>query len=578
MRKRLAEAVEYSKKQMQPYRRNRYDAIRQYVGRNYNDKGSAERVPVNMLELLVSVYSTLLISQNPSVTVSTEYDDYRSWARTLELATQQRIKRTHLATHLERTVREALFSVGVTKVGLRHSGDIEIDGENHEVGESFAKNVGLDDLILDFTARNDEEFQYIGNTARLPYEVVMESKRYSNKESIAPVEDMIAPDGQSRAEEIGASRAGKEWLHQPYDMHELFLPMDRLIVSMAADDSGKIHAVEEWDGPPHKSGPYHFLSFFDVPDSVMPLAPIASTMDLHMLINRIWVKLGRQAVRQKEVIGYRGGAHEDAERAKDAVDGALFQMDDPKGVNAMRFGGVDQLNLAFGINTKNLYSYMAGNLDALGGLQAMSDTGVQDKMLQGAASQRSERMQSRAISHAAAVISDIAWYMWTDPLIEMNVVKTIPGTDIRVPATFSPERIRGDFFDYAFEISPYSMQYRSPGQRSQALLGVFNQLIMPLAANGMLAAQGISIDMTELLDLVSKLQNMPELKQILVFSEGAGGTPAERGPSSSPTTHRIHERINRPGQQGGDAATLQALSGGGGTNPQEMANAMKATK
>ncbi len=49
----LRKAIEHSRRRLQPYREKRVVAVREFVGRNYSDTGSRDRVPVNMLELFI---------------------------------------------------------------------------------------------------------------------------------------------------------------------------------------------------------------------------------------------------------------------------------------------------------------------------------------------------------------------------------------------------------------------------------------------------------------------------------------------------------------------------------------------
>ena len=45
--KKLCEAIEYSRRKLEPFRRQRTSAVKQYVGAHYTDESAPERMPVN---------------------------------------------------------------------------------------------------------------------------------------------------------------------------------------------------------------------------------------------------------------------------------------------------------------------------------------------------------------------------------------------------------------------------------------------------------------------------------------------------------------------------------------------------
>ncbi len=67
----LHDAVQFSWGRLQPFREERLMMLRQYLGFHYGENGATDRVPVNMLALLVDILSRFLISRNPQVMIST---------------------------------------------------------------------------------------------------------------------------------------------------------------------------------------------------------------------------------------------------------------------------------------------------------------------------------------------------------------------------------------------------------------------------------------------------------------------------------------------------------------------------
>lgn len=52
----LQQAITWSRRQLEPFRRNRVEFLRQYVGSRYSNDGSPQDVIVNLLETMVNTY------------------------------------------------------------------------------------------------------------------------------------------------------------------------------------------------------------------------------------------------------------------------------------------------------------------------------------------------------------------------------------------------------------------------------------------------------------------------------------------------------------------------------------------
>jgi hypothetical protein len=96
----------------------------------------------------------------------------------------------------------------------------------------------------------------------------------------------------------------------------------------------------------------------------------------------------------------------------------------------------------------------------------------------------------------------------------------------------------------------------------------------------MLQQQGVTPNIIGFLDLVALYQNMPEVNQIINVNDALGGV--EGGPVTtdkplqSPVTHRINERISRPGmtRQGHDQI-MQQMMAGSSMQPSQQAAAQR---
>ena len=89
---RLQNAIEYSRRKLQPYREKRLHAIRQFVGTHYTDNGATTRVPMNLLEMAVSIYRRAIAARRPQVLVTAKDRKKQATAQQFESALNNLIK------------------------------------------------------------------------------------------------------------------------------------------------------------------------------------------------------------------------------------------------------------------------------------------------------------------------------------------------------------------------------------------------------------------------------------------------------------------------------------------------------
>lgn len=572
--KNLREAVEYSNRKLEPFRKNRLHALRQYVGIHYSDDGSSHKVPVNLLELAVGTYARHLAPVNLQVNVSTPHKQLKPKAKDFELAINHLIKEIQFVQTLRMAVIEGMFGMGVVKVGINPSPTVEVGGYFHDVGQPFADVIGLDDWVHDMSAKNYEQIAFCGNRYRMFKDDIEESELFPNTEAVKKLQKHDPMKyGRTLGSEDGAytlsqgTGAFSEMFHDVVELIDLWLPRENLIVTLDADGHCQEPLrITEWDGP--EGGPFRRLSFGDVPDNIMPLPPVANLIDLHELANELFRKIGRQGSREKEVLVYPMGATDDARRIKESDDGDIVHGDQEG--KLYRFGGINNLTLAAFLQVRDLFSYLAGNLDALGGLSAQADTLGQERLITASASARANAMQERFIEFTSLIIRDLGWYLWTDPMINLPLVKRIPGVNsVEIPTTFSAENREGEFMDYNLQINPYSMQSHTPASKLQFIQTWLGQIMTPLLPFS--TAAGGPIDLDALNRLGSELGNVPELLDVVVAAPSLDPA-AQRGPveppRQAPVTTRNTVRTNVSGatRAGRDAETIKSLMSAGSSN------------
>jgi hypothetical protein len=535
---RLVTAFDHSRRKLQTFRERRLSMIRQFVGGAWSDGGAPDKVPVNFLEMALGIYRRQVAARAPRVMVRSKNGDNIPFADDLEIALNIAIDDIRFDDTMRRWVLEAMFGMGVLKVGLAPSDQKEIFGFTHDPGQPFADVVDFEDFVFDITAKRWDQVQFCGNRYALPLDAVRDLKmfkganlskyerRTSNEQGDEKVSNLV-DDGGSY---------GEETYMDLVELWDIWLPYENIVATFQAGPDGGIETrnpirVVDWEGP--EGGPYHLLSFGDVPGQIMPLPPAALMIDLHELGNRVFRKLGRQADRQKTVTLIASGNQEDGRRLTDANDGDAISVDRPEATKEVRYGGVDQAALAFFQQLRQLTSYFGGNLETLGGLNNATNTASQEQLVKSQATMRIADMQERATDAATRVIKAIAYYMWTDPVRTYRVPKKIPASDMVIISDLKPERRNGEFPDYAIEIIPFSMQSRTPTERMQTLTQIMQTFIVPMAP--LLQQRGLVPDIEGFLKMSAELSGTPEVVDLVTkvepeelmqgppSPEGAGG-------------------------------------------------------
>jgi len=581
----LRRSMTWSKTKVLPFRESYMDLLRFYVGHDYGNDGTPDKTPVNTLRLAVDIYGRSLAAQNPNVLAVTFEKTLKSQAKMLEVAVNELLRELDLTVTLREAVKSALFMMGVVKVGLTPPGEGRLRSPFYDAGEPYAENVLFDDWLHDMTARRMTEWDWCGNRYRVPYDMVMENKDYSAKARQAiskPTGAGFTDDGPEENRSHTLSQGGgplKEEYREHIELWDLWLPRDKLVITLPVEGEGPPLKVMDWEGP--DLGPYHILTFGDVPGNIMPAPPAMMWKDLHDLMNRLFVKLGRQAERQKTVTFASGTAAQDktGERVMTAEDGQVIRVDDPSSVREAKYGGVDPGNLAFVIQLKELFSYLGGNLDSLGGLSQQAETLGQEKIIRSQSSQLLEELSDRVVNFTSNIVSDLAYYVYTDPISEIPLTTRIQGIDQDIPFTWTPEDRTEDFVKFRIKLEPYSMQAKSPAARLNAVFTILQQVVVPFAQQ--MQMQGLEVDVEQLLDIAAKYSDLPELMDVIKSSAmdiaamtspnggGSGGPPDPSKPNGNYTRTSV---ATGGTQQSRDGILTRQLLGGGGAqnNPAQL--------
>ena len=569
----LNDAVKHMRDRLKPFREKRKEFISEYVGMHYGDQGVAWKRPVNMMELAVTTYARQLAARNPAVLVTTDVPVLKPNAYKLELAMNHLLPEMDLKTTIQHAVVDAFFGVAIAEVGLNYHKDYAVDGFTHDPGEPYCELISLDDFVFDMNATRWNQMSFCGHRYRMPLEWAKTNQMFDEKARKDLKKTSSHEKDTGKASELSGEYKEEDEYKEFVEIWAMWLPCDerRIHVVWEADSEGGKKAIvlsdRVWDGP--ADGPYHILGFSHVPDNVIPLPQAATMHDLNMALNRVFRKLVNQAERQKTIVAVTGNP-EDADAIKKANDGEGVFIKDMEAVKEIKFGGVDGPSALFATQLQQTTSYMEGNIDLLGGLSPQSETAAQDKMLNENANVRVQFMRDKVMDFSEGIIHDLAWYLFTDPLIEVPITMRLEGfEDIWIPSSFTPEDREGDFLSYNFRIAPHSMRHQSPEERFAALSDIWVNHILPAAP--LMQMQGMAPNIDEFLRVVSKYKDLPEIKDLIIYT---GMPPQEAQPIGNPpstkpaVTKRTYERINRPGgTQMAKQNNLMQMYAGAGMQP-----------
>lgn len=566
----LREAMERDYRVMQIFRQNLVRHVKEYVGSHYSDNGSDRENPVNLISLYVRIVTGILVGADPRWMVSTFDPALRQYIKTFEEHGNRKFVDVQFGEVLRRAVFDALFLVGIVKNSLISPCEARFGGTEKISGEWGMFNVQFQDFVCDTRATIFSECAYMGHRYAILLEEAKQTKSYNAKARsllTAKDEDAFNDGGDERIERIGRGLdVDNESLEDYVEVWEIYLPRQGLVVLFDADGEGdEPLLVQEWIGP--KTGPFDFLSFGDVPGSLFPKSPIMDLIDPHRTVNLLTRKLDNQASRAKMATLYQDT--DDAEKIQNCKDGDFVQSNNPEAVREVMVGSGPNQNVAvWSEKTRNLFSQHAGNLDALGGLAAQSDTVGQEKIVTESASNLIRSMGMRVAAFGQRQMKKAGWFIWKNPYETHKATyspRHAPNTTIR--RSVSPaDRVGKDFEDLDITINPYSLQTQTPQQRMMMIDDLVMKVILPVMP--MLGQPGVSDLLEAYIKMKAHYANNPDLIELMEKVIGIQGpNPEEQaqpeGPEQ-PNEPTVNTRISKPGmtEQGHQQVLQQLLAGG----------------
>ncbi len=528
--RKLMEAVKVGFDKMRHHRKVRIRILSQYVGRFYQRTMQDARMdnkafPVNLMHKAITTMVPNLVYSEPKARISTNFMAYREYAEVLALATNHLSYEINLRHTLRQTITDAIITAGWIKTGLGSSAQtIDLDGVEHDPGQPYADRVDPDDMTIDPFARTLEEAYFIGNRFRISKPALLESGLLKSEDVEKLGSRFDYPDW-SEASKLSNSHdslsymSANNGLVEYVDLVEVYLPNELKIVTIPYDptggssygESGKSPILREveYEGP--ERGPYHMLGFAFAPDNIMPIAPAQIWYDLHMMANRVARKIARQNDRQKKILAYEASAWEDAADIIDADDGESIRVDDVDAIKEVDFGGAAEDGYQYMEWAERHFSDIAMNIDLLAGSGSNEATATQAEIVQANTSVRLSDMQNLVYNFTGDAMRDMMFFLHTDPLIELPLVKRSKGHDEQVH--YTPEMREGDWMDYNLKVIPYSMARQDPNVRTRRLLEFTGNGIPALGVA--FQTLGPAFNMEAAVNLLGREMGIDELDQII---------------------------------------------------------------
>lgn len=529
--------------------------VKQFAGPTYG--GPKNNQPqtkyLNLLRQAVDGYMVLLVANNPKVLVTTHYPDLKPFAMHFQVGLNTLIEEINLRETLESWVMGGIFGMGVIRTHMADSGQLRWEGDiAMDPGIPFASFISTDNWVHDSTARKYGECKLAGNMYPISYRELREGMDHGWYDP--EVGTRVVPKSKSydddpeRLERFSRGDETDDDEYEPcLDLADIWIPAEQRIKTFVVESRRHFQitncrplAIEDWEGP--ETGPYHVLGFVPVPENVVPASPAADLSPLDDLVNNAVRKFARQLKRLKENLVYESSAKDGAKGLTTGSDGQSIKVDNLQGIGLFRQGGVKQDLAQAIVQLDNMFNQMAGNIRALLGLGAESETVGQEQLIHRAGSRKVGRMQAKVLQGTKEIVTSLASLMWHDQFRESPGEIPIPGERRGVASPWRPGDREGTIDKYSFDIGIYSMMERLPAERAQTIIN-----LIPVLAQ----AEQSGFNTDALVGIFADLFDEPALKEIKPNRGGwVDQRPKPDAARKPPVTSRNYTRRSIPSQQG----------------------------
>ncbi|MCH7623946.1 MAG: hypothetical protein IIB46_07700, partial [Nitrospinae bacterium] len=347
---------------------------------------------------------------------------------------------------------------------------------------------------------------------------------FKNFDNISRSTNDVHGQNKDRAEAISKRQQdlGTYDIYQYVDLMDLWLPDEQVMVTIAVDENQGRKILRTTDDLPER-GPFDLLYYNIFPDTVIAIPPAYAFMDLDDALNMHMRRMVDQNARSKKILVFDKDASEDAEKIINTGDGYSVGVTNIDRIKEIELGGFGPLTMDIANYLQRNASEQAGNIDTMGGIRAEAGTLGQEQMMHGKAAAIIDDMKDTVYDVAQSADEKFAWFMWASPLIQIPLIKEIEGVG-PIEVEYSEATKEGDYFDFNFEIMPYSMQRKNPEVSYQKLLNLVSQIVIPLIP--LAQAQGKELDVEKTVEMFGDLIDEPDIARI--WTDGVPGAEGQQ--------------------------------------------------
>lgn len=475
--------------------------IRQYVGHYYREEfGTEGDEPLNMIFHVVRSLVPNLVMRNPvnkvTTTMGGQYEDY---AYLLGLTLDQVGQRIKLKRIIRRAIVDALFCMGIVKVGLCATDSLIDWGDMRtDPGQVYADNVDFEDFVYDPSCRCLEEAAFVGHRSRIPRQILLDDDSIDSDVAMKLPQSSINGTTKKPSKISNVSTAENIMIEmQDYvDVVDLYIPEANARIMIPDPDqfiSDKYLKIEDYYGP--DEGPYRYLMLSQpVPGNPITPPPVGIWYDLHVMANKLMRKQMLRADNQKSVIVADPSAADMVNDLKESEDSEII-YGDPNSVTTVTTNGAEEGTDVTLNRLQVWFNYMSGNPDQLAGAASEAETATQATILAGNATVGIEDSRDMVYDFTADICGGMAWFIHYDPFLEQSLIATRRPWisqnkyDWGAQIQLTPSQRRGDHFDFAFSIKPKSMGSMDPAILAKRILEFATKVVPALMQTMMIAMQ-----------------------------------------------------------------------------------------
>ena len=479
-------------KRMDHFRKVTAMMFKSYVPVYYQmEKGTCTE-PLNLVFNTIRAYVPNLVMQNPITHVITPYIAHKQYAELLGMGLDATARQIKLKQELRAFITNALFGWGIMRTGIKATGELlNFDDIMVDNGQVYARNVSLGNFGFDPTCTDIKQAKCLWDRVTVPRQTLLDTDGFDHDVvrdlPPSPINITDKLSGMSISTE---AKGAMVKLQDEVDVVQMYVPEIESVVMMGDPTkkrSGKYLRTIEYNGP--KEGPYTFLSFSPpVDENPFPVPPVSVWYELAKIANQCFEKMVTQFKNQKDLTFYQPALVDTVDQIREATTNDAIATMDPKGIQQISMGGQNEKNERFLQELYTMYNMMAGNPELISG-QAVpggkGTTATAVQTLQNNASIGIEDMRNIVYDQTAEIQRRVAWYLHTDPFIQLPLTKRETGGE-EVQLELTPEQRMGDFLDYTFKIVARSMTPMDPMVRSKRIVE-FTVNIIPGAAQTALA-------------------------------------------------------------------------------------------